>query len=397
VCREYEGERASIPASARFDFVELLGRELGKQIDDTTHSQGWWEEPVLRLKKKLTRLGRLGVLGWVLVACAPQLARAEPARVLLLEPAPPRRAFAATLQIQLVGLAELVAEPQPSDAHTTAERVQAASELARRRQLLAVVWAEPARSATNGPQLGVLYVVGEREGRALVEVVRLPGGAGPDLDRALALKLREIVAELIRANARAPSEVMLVAPVQVPPSAAQPAPDGAALHALLFVGPRLALQPDLTRGGLGFGAGPVLSIPGWRFCAALGLDWLPARRRGRDGLLVRFSELAPQLRLRAQLQRGPLWLGVQTGLALALVEASGSTRTRENSANVALISGLFAIDLELPISRGLAVAAALELQAFTRQQRFAVNEQELVDLGRLRTLLGLELRWHWPP
>jgi hypothetical protein len=243
----------------------------------------------------------------------------------------------------------------------------------------------------------VLYVVGEREGRALVEVVRLPGGAGPDLDRALALKLREIVAELIRANARTPSEAMLIPPVQAPPSAARPAGDDEPLHALVFAGPRLALQSDLPRGGLGFGAGPVLSIPGWRFSAVFGLDWLPARSRGRDGLLVRFSELAPQLRLRAQLQRGPLWLGAQTGLALALVEAIGSTPTRENSDHVALIAGLFAIDLEVPISRGLSVAVALELQAFTRQQRFAVNKQELVDLGRVRALLGLELRWHWPP
>jgi hypothetical protein len=336
-------------------------------------------------------------------ACSASAARAEAPRVLFLEPSPARPALAATLQIQLLGLAELVSEPDPSGARPQGERIAAASALARGRGLLAVVWTEPPVAAADGSQTGVLYVVGVREGRALVEVLRVPASAERDpaaaalaADRTLALKLRELVSELVRAARQAPDAAMLLPPPaardSAPPAqaAAEPEPPPLAatpqhgLRALVSAGPRLALQPKLTRLGFGLGGGPSWSAPRWRLSAQLGLDYWPTRSQRRDALEVRFSELWPRLRLGAQLRRRWFWLGVSGGAALVWVDATGVARTGQAQDDLLLFAAHVGLDFEVALSRRLGLGASVELQSFVRRQSLAVNGQAIVDLGRVR-------------
>src|SRR5262245_107170 len=145
--------------------------------------------------------------------------------VLVLEaPGPNQRGLAAALRIQLMGSATVEERVVAADA-TLGERIERAAALANSAGAQVVVWSEPALTHRDGSREAVLYVVGQRDGRALLQVVRVPGGEGHELDRTLALKVSEILPELQRAGPAAPSGEALRAPSAPPaPRAAAPAP-----------------------------------------------------------------------------------------------------------------------------------------------------------------------------
>src|SRR5947207_9628285 len=130
-------------------------------------------------------------------------------RVLLVEDTPGgARRLVSALRIQLTGAAQVAARPAPR-ARNTPERIRAATALVRVEDALLVVWAEGPIELPDGSSQAILYAVGQREGRALLEVVRVPGGRGPDMDRTLALKVRSMVDDLQRSRRESPSEAML--------------------------------------------------------------------------------------------------------------------------------------------------------------------------------------------
>jgi len=339
---------------------------------------------------------------------------AEP-RLLVLEPPGPPSGLLTALQIQLFGLAEPERVVQPLAA-SPPEQIQAGSALARSRHALASVWVDPPLTHRAGVVL--LYVVGEREGRALVEVVRVPGERGPALERTLALKVREVVVELRRsaasteAVASGPSAAQLQQPAPPPPTAAsappeqgpepaaaasaeQPPPAAAAWSALLALGPRLGSQPllGLSRWGIGLGAGPALGFSRWRFAGVLSADWFPARHSELPGDRVRFWELDAAFVLQAQCLFGPVWLGARVGPQLIYLDASGTTASGATGSpySNAIWGVAFGVDAELPLSPKVALALDLQLQGLASHERFAVNGRELVDAGQLRLRTGLSL------
>jgi hypothetical protein len=357
--------------------------------------------------------------GWLfLVACGlacgwvPHAHAADP-RVLLLSPESPPRGLFAALQIQLVGLAEpeLVLQAR---AASTAAQIDAAAALARREHALAALWVERPTQRADGWRQVILYVVGEREGRALIEIVRVPGNRGPELDRTLALKVREIVSELRRSRTDAPPEGLLLPPP--PPTAAPPAtpspeeaPQPAAaedgdpaessaasrIGGLAQFGVRLGSQPlvGLGRWGIGLAVGPTLTLPTLRFAATAGLDWFPETSAERQGQRAEYSELAGAIGLHAQTRAGRLWFGAQTGPQLLWVQALGTTAfgldgDPKTTVLWAWNTGLVA---ELPIDADVGLAAELQLQTLLRPQGFSVNGQKLVDFGSARLRLGVAL------
>jgi hypothetical protein len=346
-----------------------------------------------RLKGKSSFVVILGGLLWAAGAHADD-------RVLLLENVgQPSQALSTALGVQLIGVAELQVRGMPEVAVLPA-RIRAARELGQREDALLVVWAEKSVDLPDGTQEAVLYAVGQREGRALLEVVRVPGGLGPDMDRTLALKVREMVDELHRNQARTPSEAMLQ-PVRPPPpkptapSSAQGPRFGAelGLGGLAAVGGPPAGEP--ARWGAAATGGPVMLDEPLRLSARAELSWLPPVTAQRAGAQVRFGELVPALVLHGQLRQGPLWLGARTGFGLAFVDATGSTSSTGLSAHRTVRTALWLVglELELPVAAGFGLLLGVELRARFRNQRFEVNGNEVVDLGRLRPLVGLALTW----
>ena len=341
-------------------------------------------------------------------------ARAEDRVLLLDSEAAARPGLLAALRIQLTGAAavEVRHELPPGDS---AARIAYATELSRRENALLVVWAEGPTPLPYGGQEAVLYAAGRREGRALLEVVRVPGQRGPDMDRTLALKVSEVVSEL-KAAERAGAEAGAIGGAGIAgapaaghagESATQPA---AALHDAepieeeepapwqwrpnLGAGVLAAPQArtDAGQWSAQLHAGVGLRSEPWQLGARLGFGFAPGVTATRDGARVQSTELTPELTLLAQFEQRPLWLGLRAGFALSFVEAQGFTPQgldRDGSARIPALR--FGVDVELPVLAGFSVALAIELEARLLRQRFAVNEEEVADLGQLRPLARLSV------
>jgi hypothetical protein len=356
----------------------------------------------------------VSVTALVLLACAvvgpwTTVAHAAEPRVLVLElESSGANSLLVALQIQLSGLAEperLGVTPVAS----TAESIERAGQLVRDHGALAAIWVDKRHG--GGP--AVVYVVGEREGRALIEVVRVPGDRGPDLDRTIALKVRELVAAIRRGQVARPEAAQLLEdeeaphPGALPPMAAQPTAalpsdqteDASGVTpiwaAVAFAGVRMGSQPDLGLGrwGFGLGAGPVLELRDTRIGVLLGFDAFPSVEVEQIAGRVRFWEWAAGAAVRAQVRADAVWLGARLGPQLVGLNAHGTTQSglggrSADPTSWALILGL---DLEVPLTRRLSLWAALELQALARRLHLEVNGNDIVDLGRVRARFGVDL------
>lgn len=343
-------------------------------------------------------------------------AHAEEPRVLVLEQNGAPKGFLVALQIQLSGLARPerhVVAPLASAAGA----IERASQLVRDQGALAAVWVERTPGQAGGPV--VAYVVGDRQGRALIEVVRVPGDRGPELERTTALKVRELVAAMLRGQAsRAeagellqtavppPTAAQASAAEEQPPTAAQPSPalpseqadeqppTTPTWAAFASAGVRLGSQPDLGLGrwGFGLGAGPVLELRQFRLAVALGFDAFPSIQVESAGNSARFWEWTVGAALHVQVQSGPVWLGARAGPQLVGLDAHGTTRAG-NPGNAAPTSWALSLglDAEVPLTHFASLLAGLQLQALARRLHLDVNDAELVDLGRVRARVGLEL------
>jgi hypothetical protein len=371
--------------------------------------------------------GLLLLVGALVGGWAPP-AHAEEPRVLVLEPSGAPKGFLVALQIQLSGLAtptRHIVKPLPS----AAESIDRASQLVRDARALAAVWVDRGgrghRRASGGPV--IVYVVGERQGRALIEVVRVPGDRGPELDRTVALKVHELVAAMQRGQAARAEAAQLLQTEQPPPTAApvpavarveeaptttSPQPSAALpaeqpeqseedwspaapiWTAFGFAGVRLGSQPDLglSRWGLGFGAGPVLALHTVRLAIALGFEAFPSVTVERDRQRADFWEWTASAMLLAQVQAGSLWLGARAGPQVVGLSAHGTTR--ENTPGEASATewalGL-GLDAEVPLTRFVSLLAGLQVQALVHRLVFTVNDARLVDSGFVRARVGLDL------
>jgi hypothetical protein len=382
------------------------------------------------LKEKLRRTGTLCACVCALVGAAgPASAQAGDPLLVLQERAHPQSGLTAALRIQLMDATPVrVREWQP--AGTLGERIAAATELGHAEHALAVVWTEAAVRLPDGALEGVLYVAARSESRALLEVVRVPGGRGADLTRSLALKVEEVMEELRRSDQQLSSAVLRpavepsapnttpppsAAEAAVPPYAAsavaQPSAAGAAVQPsaasttnppswglLLATGARLT-SFGWARWGLGASAGPTLQSDAWLAALRLGLDWYPEATQSRAGAGARvaLAELTPLLLASAQWRHDGFGLGARAGLGICVFNARGETALgRSGSASVQTGSALLGLAVERSIVQGLNLAASLDWQIHALHQRFDVNGATLVELQRSGVVAALELVWNGP-
>jgi hypothetical protein len=330
----------------------------------------------------------------VFVALGPVGARADAApKVLFAEDSagPPRTELLLALRIQLTGVAEIEGRSLALPSSTSA-RIDAASALASAENALAVVWTEGPVQTADGSQEAILYVVGQSHGRALLEVVRVPGNSGPDMDRTLALKVREIIDTLRRAQSSTPRADALV-PNLSPAGANEPAARFTAAAALGVLGAAQSGTP-LGQWGATLAAGPRLYGRALRLSGMLGLVLLPRSEVRKADARVGLVEITPSLYAHGQAKVGWLWLGARAGFALAFVTADGSNaRGARGVASEELPSMLLGLDAELPLGSDLGLCLGVQLETRLRRQRFAVDERQIADLGRLRPSALLALTW----
>jgi hypothetical protein len=345
------------------------------------------------LKGKSSYYGLVAVAGGLLWAASAHASE----RVLLLQaPGQAGSGLEGALGVQLVGVAELEVRPLP-EAASVPLRIDAARELGQRQDALLVVWSEEPVALPDGSKEAVLYAVGQHEGRALLEVVRVPGGQGPDMDRTLALKVRELVDGLHRARAQSPSAAMLQADAATQPMTATRPRLGASAALSALGDPGLSARP--ARLAADVALGPSLLLRDLRLSALATLRWYPQRTVQQDGGTARFDELAPGLTLHSQLRAGPLWLGARSGLALAFTSASGETAARAGGKKYVERTALWqlGLDVELPLTAELGLRAGLELTTRFVHRRLSVNDVTVVDLGRVSPLASIGIAWSVPP
>jgi hypothetical protein len=317
----------------------------------------------------------------------PTQERTAPERVILLQPrnALARPGLEPSLRIQLRGLELLTLDIDlPSDLPS---RLSVASEVARERSADWVVWADDVHTeADASASQAVLYVVGRRDGRALIEVVRVPGGEGPEVDRSLALKVRELVG--VRDGAAFALGVREIEEANT---------DERRVTLWLELGAHVSsegsagLVPDAF-----LALGPSLTTPDFVIAVPLELSYGFTRSAGRDGDRVEWTELGVGGWLKLLMRVHPsVQVGGGLGGKLSFSAAQGrSASGRSGRSTERLPALLVGAEAELRLSRSLGARAVLGLELRTQRQRFYIEGREVADTGRAIPYARLSLVWH---
>jgi len=271
-----------------------------------------------------------------------------------------------------------------------ASRVAIASEVADRRAAAWVVWADEPTADPSAPTgQAVLYVVGRRDGRALIEVVRVPAGQGPEVDRSLALKVHELLgtrdgAAYALGNREPPVAGTVVAQPQ-------------RVRLWLEVGGQASLEGSAGAAADTFVAiGPSLVTETLVFAAPIELALGLPRSSADEGHEVSWTELgvAGWLKLAARPSRA-LLVGGGIGGKIVFSDAQGTAPSgARGSTTHRLPALLVSADGELALSGSTGARVSVGLEQRLTRQSFFVEGHKAGDTGRSVLFARLSLVWH---
>ncbi len=337
---------------------------------------------------------------------SPGIAHAVDA-VLLFQAPGLRPGLCAALRLQLTEVATVTCRDDVREVGLAA-RLQAAS----------------AALVEHGAQLGVLLerdddpsivrmmLVGAAADEAVLALERIENRASPDVDRSLALKVRdayEVMSAAAAANAATaaaagPAEMPIgelprtpLAPTARTSLAAVLAPHTRALgseraRALVEAGAGISLA-EQTRGLALFGLGMRLSTPG-RFFELMLAGQLATRAHARaPSGQVYEDEWGLALALRGAKTWSAFTLGAFAELGGVRVHALGITSRdgSEGEKNRGLLRAGLGLDLRVYLLSGLALRCAPELTLDHVAQSFELDGQEAMALGYLRVVVPISL------
>jgi hypothetical protein len=276
------------------------------------------------------------------------------------------------------------------------ERIAEAGQRGRQTGARLAIWVEPA-AAEGSPAAGtpwLLYLVGRRDGRVLVEVVQVPEGTAPDVERSLALKVREAHDTLRQAE---PDGALLAAE-----AAAAPGVDRASSPwgFRLALGPAAAALDGSAAGqwGLSMAVGAALHLGGRArepgrvsLHAAAQLRWFAAAEVKAAAGSAELDELDPGLWLAGLYHAGRFAIGASSGLLArrVRVEAVASRSGERGAARELVWSIPIALELQLGLADRFALRIAPGLEINMNPETFAIEAVPVIELGRVRP--GLEL------
>jgi hypothetical protein len=285
---------------------------------------------------------------------------------------PPRPGFVDALRIQLTRVGP-VADLAALEGSSFDVRIDQAAGAARRAGAALAVWLEP----TASPRVLLVHMVGPAHPRALVEVVRMSAGTGgPELDRAIALKVAEVL-DTLRTLAE---DQPLVAPLLPPPPMGR--------YRVSLDGGALVAGPSGTASAQ---VGAVVSValtleqPTWLGDAfvAVGLPTSEARETA-DGK-SRVGELDVWVGARWLSLEGGWAFGAAAEVGLRFLDADGVTPggNRGGAGEVTPTLGGFA-EGRLRLAGDMWLRLSIGPELALSRRRFTINDAEVLDMGVLR-------------
>lgn len=304
-------------------------------------------------------------------------------RVLLLETPELRPELCGALRIQLTDVAAVRCSPAPGGP--LPERIERAA---------AAVRDEGARLAVLLEREGEadavrMVLVGPEPDRALLTMERHEGRPEPDIDRSLALKVRDALDVIEVAEE-------VVAEKSPLPALLAPRPREADRMHLLFEGGGGASLSLHTRaiGILAFGA----SLENTRLRAELALaGTLASQVTTRGGGRVEEDEWALALSVRGLRKLGRVAFGGALEGGIVHMSADGETIDGTSGRAERLRPRLaLALDLRVSPLRGLTLRLAPALEIYPTAQKFALDGEPRLELGHVRVLVPLTLLFELP-
>ena len=270
---------------------------------------------------------------------------------------------------------------------TLKERLEAVGKPLAERHAQVGVWVERVEATGESPEF-LVYVVTPRQGRVLVEVVRLPGPESPETERALALKVREVIDSVMLPGAgpelAAPLRVERPAP---PVASARPSASTrwAAVMEAGFTGEsagNAAYDPQI---GAALGVGARARRAHWAGEVLLTAGWSNGAHSERGRARVETDELELGLALRALHASESLAAGVDAALGARGVRADGTAADGRTGRSTKIVPTLrLGPEVRVILSQNVALRAAGGLDYALVHQSFSVAGEVVSDLGRVR-------------
>lgn len=329
----------------------------------------------------------LALLAFLLVFSGVSPALGDPLpRVLVLDseaPVPP--GFVEALKIQAASVAEIVAGGKVEG--TLAQKVASVDAPLASQQASVGVWVD------SSNDLHLVYIVTRRRNRALVEVVRLPGGSSPETDRALAIKVRDVLDTLFAGAGGEPEVETTLRPerAQTPPEPARiPTQSWWWLLQGGFGGVTGGNGSTDAQLGAALASGLRHGSPGAFFEGLAGIWLLSGTDDDLPTAAVRTRELELQLSSRALLASDALAFGLHFDAGLRVVAAHGTAsdgRTGEATSLVPLLR--LGPELRFRATKNVDLRGAAGFDLALRRQRYSVVGEEVTDLGSTRASFEL--------
>lgn len=329
-------------------------------------------------------------------------------RAVLIQPEgePIRPDLEPSLRIQLRSSAELSALSRrlPADLPS---RLALAGEVADAEQADWLLWIEPAEAERSAGEPSaaseqvVLYLVGRREGRALVEVVRVPASEGPEADRSLALKVGELIDAHGSAKPALGNKVVASpapALAEAPPSPVTPAADEPRPRVQLWLeaGGQLALGGDAGAAlDVLVALGPSVAVSTLLIALPVELTVGLPRRVEQSGDEAEWSELGVALWAKLATRLDRLLLGGGLGAKLVFTDVEGTAASgKRGDAHDLLPALLASADGELLFTESFGARLALGAELRSKRRHFVLEGENIGNTGRVVPFARLSLIWH---
>ena len=290
------------------------------------------------------------------------------------EPAP--RGFVDALRIQATGLARIERAGRVSG--TLAEKVAAVDAPLREHDADVGVWVEP---ITEGELL--VYVVTRRRDRVLVEVVRLPAGAPAETERALALKVRDVLDVLLAPAAEPEMERALQPPRRI--EAEPPRSPWAFVVEAGALGVSSGNGSSEEQLGAAVGTGGRYRGEGFFLEAVVGGTLLSGTDRSVRGTHADTHELGLDLSARALIAGEHLAAGAHAGAGARFVTAMGTADDGRSGEQQRWVPEMrLGPEVRVLFGDHLALRGAAGLDIALKRQKFSILRDEVLDLGTIR-------------
>lgn len=301
--------------------------------------------------------------------------------VVLFETAELRPELCATLRIQLTDVASVSCRPESGGAPLS-ERIAGAARVVEQERLKLAVLLE--RDAD--PALVRMVLVGARADQAVLAIERIEDRPDPDVDRSLALKVRDVLDVLAVTREVVQARDLLPALLSEPPR-----PPTAHVRVLFEAGGGLSLARQTRAVGLVGAGARFMDITRFAELAASAHLTSELDQAVPDGRIEE-REWGVALSGRAGRVLRRYSLGAALDLGLVRVAARGETREgRSGESQLTRFRAALGLDLRVRLLAGLALRFAPSVELYPVAQGFAIEERKNLELGRFRALLPLTL------